>query len=650
MLRAQGTPICDASFTYDVTGSSTTVQFYPTVIDSFSVYTYNWQFGDGTGSNEMSPTHQYNSNGPFVVCLFLLSDSCQASTCQTIILGNPPPSLCDASFTYNLTGSLAVQFNANGTGTAGNDSLVYVWDFGDGSGSNEMNPIHTYPSTGSFTACLTVLGDSCQDTTCQTIILGNTPPPPICDASFTYNLTGSLAVQFNANGTGTAGNDSLVYVWDFGDGSGSNEMNPIHTYPSTGSFTACLTVLGDSCQDTTCQTIILGNTPPPPICDASFTYNLTGSLAVQFIANGGGTGGNLPGDSLMYIWDFGDGTGSNEMNPIHLYGSTGPFTACLTVLGDSCQATSCEVISFGTNPPLCDSILTNIAGTVFLDNTLADHAQVFLYAATATGNFYLVDSTMVSPNTQGSYSFNDVSCGPFIVWSHLTSQSSEFGNYFPTYHLSTTNWQSATQIMNALSADIYMVPNDSIGGNGSVNGQLTGLNNFNNSAAIVVVLNSNGQPVTFGYLNLDGSFSIQNLPIGIYSLYVELPGMVSETFNFSISSATLDITGVEIEVTSNGFVFTGIEEVVIHGIDRIGTIYPIPATNHLSIDIVSQVEMPASASIYNLNGRLITQFNQTLQVGNNTVSIDLPDLSNGMYLLRLTFDGGQQYTKPILVQ
>ncbi len=44
--------------------------------------------------------------------------------------------------------------------------------------------------------------------------------------------------------TATATNAD-TYAWDFGDGESSTEMNPVYTYPQSGSFTAACTATGD---------------------------------------------------------------------------------------------------------------------------------------------------------------------------------------------------------------------------------------------------------------------------------------------------------------------------------------------------------------------------------------------------------------------
>lgn len=44
---------------------------------------------------------------------------------------------------------------------------------------------------------------------------------------------------------------------------------------------------------------------------------------------------NLSSDAVSFEWDFGDGYGSNDVNPFHIYNSNGTFTVTLTAIGEN---------------------------------------------------------------------------------------------------------------------------------------------------------------------------------------------------------------------------------------------------------------------------------------------------------------------------
>jgi hypothetical protein len=55
----------------------------------------------------------------------------------------------------------------------------------------------------------------------------------------------------------------VAYSWDFGDGNGSSQANPSHTYQNAGDFVAQLTVTDDLSDTATANTATISVSPPP---------------------------------------------------------------------------------------------------------------------------------------------------------------------------------------------------------------------------------------------------------------------------------------------------------------------------------------------------------------------------------------------------
>jgi len=51
--------------------------------------------------------------------------------------------------------------------------------------------------------------------------------------------------------------EPAIWLWDFGDGTGSSEQSPLHQYDSTGIYEVCLTVSNQYGSDTYCRTLYL---------------------------------------------------------------------------------------------------------------------------------------------------------------------------------------------------------------------------------------------------------------------------------------------------------------------------------------------------------------------------------------------------------
>jgi len=72
-----------------------------------------------------------------------------------------------------------------------------------------------------------------------------------------------LTVNFSSAGTSHPQGSPLTFAWDFGDGAGSTELNPTHTYTEEGNYTAILTVTDALGRTGTANvTISVGNTEP----------------------------------------------------------------------------------------------------------------------------------------------------------------------------------------------------------------------------------------------------------------------------------------------------------------------------------------------------------------------------------------------------
>jgi prepilin-type N-terminal cleavage/methylation domain-containing protein len=106
---------------------------------------------------------------------------------------------------------------------------------------------------------------------------------------------------------------------------------------------------------------------PLPIAVATITSGGAGvfPLTTQFSSAGSG----VPGGTISYHWDFGDGKGtaslSTEPNPSHLYEGPGPFTATLTVT-DQYEQTSQKSVKVNVTSDL-NSYIPPTATFVFPD-------------------------------------------------------------------------------------------------------------------------------------------------------------------------------------------------------------------------------------------------------------------------------------------
>ncbi|GGE96521.1 PA14 domain-containing protein [Hymenobacter cavernae] len=91
----------------------------------------------------------------------------------------------------------------------------------------------------------------------------NTAPVAIATADKTYG-NGPLTVQFTGNSSRDPDGETLMYLWNFGDGTTSSLANPAHTFPggSPTNYTVTLMVKDNASSAQTSLVISANNTPP----------------------------------------------------------------------------------------------------------------------------------------------------------------------------------------------------------------------------------------------------------------------------------------------------------------------------------------------------------------------------------------------------
>jgi PKD repeat protein len=323
----------DAHYAYSTV--PTKVMFIDNSLGSTPL-TYKWDFGDGATSTEQNPIHMYIQRGTYTVKLTVtnLYGSSTEIKNNFISIGMGPK----ADFTANpTTGSapLAVKFTDLTQGTP----TQWLWDFGDGQGSTEQNPVHTYWTGGVYNVILTTSNEYGSSDATKTKYI---------------NTVGDLTAKFDATpGTGKAPLDvqftdrsvgrPTTWKWDFGDGQTSTLQNPKHTFTSPASFDVRLTVTRGDISDSTTNIVNIGGVPNADFVGAPTSLNTND--AVKFTDKSA----NLP---TAWSWDFGDTATSTLQNPSHSYQLKGIYTVSLMARNDNGKDTEVKkaYINVGIGP------------------------------------------------------------------------------------------------------------------------------------------------------------------------------------------------------------------------------------------------------------------------------------------------------------
>jgi len=267
----------------------------------FTGFSYLWNNG---------PVTSFQTVSPITTTIYILSISdsvCSLATVNDTFIVNVIQTPI-AAFTLNQNCNI-VSFTNTSTGGAS-----YLWHFGDGNTSTQINPIHTYSASGTYVISLIVNSGVCSDTITDTITI-----PPIAVAAFSPIVNNcSLTVHFTNTSSG-----SSIFEWNFGDGNTDTVANPTHAYSNSGTYIVTLITGTGACADTTTDSITVHQ--PAQTSFTADTLSGCSPFTVVFTS--------ISSNTISYLWHFGDGGTSTFANPIHTYLTSGTYSDTLIAYG-----------------------------------------------------------------------------------------------------------------------------------------------------------------------------------------------------------------------------------------------------------------------------------------------------------------------------
>jgi gliding motility-associated-like protein len=286
-------------------------------INSGSITSNNWNYGDGNTASTQNGLNNYINNGTYNVQLIVTSNMGCKDTAIVPVTISPLPT---ASFNANAV-------CLNGLTTFSNTSAVTsgfitntTWQFGDGNQSSLNQPTHQYANAGTYNVTLNITTNSnCSNTISQQITVN-----PLPNVVFTaYNVCEGNPTNY-VNNTSISGGSISNYIWDYtSDGTPDNtNQTASNLFNTPGTYTTQLTAMSNlNCSAT--QTLAVTVYPNPvaqfnstPVCQGTQIAFTNQSTIIS-------------GQIVSHQWSFGDNTSSLSLSPSHLYGGFGNFNVTL---------------------------------------------------------------------------------------------------------------------------------------------------------------------------------------------------------------------------------------------------------------------------------------------------------------------------------
>lgn len=320
------------------------------------------------------------------------------ATAGLVLCNNIVNTGTNCSYTVNAL-PVAGQPNMVAFNTTANNGTTYAWDFGDGNTSSSPAPFHTYAQPGTYYYCLSV--DSCPPV-CGIIVVPNISG---CDPTFIPQVNGSVVNIFPWLLTG-----QFEVVVDWGDAvvdTFTPQNIPVlpnnisHTYANPGNYQICLTHSNASigCSNTYCDSVTVA-TGSPFQCNAAFVIDSVNSQPGVVIAwNTSSVAGATANTVYDFVWDFGDGTTSNNPYPTHQYQNPGSYAICLTLtasdssLGNGAVCTS----------TFCDSLAVDQNGNIIYKGQVVGWSFQVLNPATVGIDEDLLEEIKIYPNPANDF-------------------------------------------------------------------------------------------------------------------------------------------------------------------------------------------------------------------------------------------------------
>lgn len=292
-------------------------------------------FNDDTGELTYKPNHNWHGTDylGFMACDG--KDCSKTITLKLLVDDNQAPKAYSKDVTVKFNKPKDIQLEAE---DPEHDPLTFgiktppshgrISNFDSDLGSLTYTPNNGYFGSDKFEF---EVSDSSKSDTAWIYITVTEPQPPVADAGGGYCASAGEKVTLDGSGSYDPDGDIENYLWDLDEDGQFDDATGVrvtYVWNSSGTYTVSLKVMDSYGLSDTDTAEVIVDTKSPPKADFTFSPSeVYVDTDVQFTDRSSDGDGQI----VSWHWDFGDGSTSDERNPVHKFGQEGVYEVQLTV-------------------------------------------------------------------------------------------------------------------------------------------------------------------------------------------------------------------------------------------------------------------------------------------------------------------------------
>ncbi len=308
-----------------------------------------WDFGDGETAEGAKTAHTFQKKGIFPVNVKVYSQSGVVANVQTIVRMVDELKLDDLTFegtpemksNNRIEGEVPLALNL--TPKTSTQFVDFMWEAPEATetGSTQTSLQAIYRREGNFT--VTLIAQDLEEHVLRYPITVVVKPASesLVIAMDPETGVAPLAVKFDASESFIPGETITGFVWSYGDSSKEEfgGARAEHTFEKEGTYTISLTAKTTSGKNYSTTKALVVREPLLRACITPSRIRGTAPMGVDF------TSDCTVGTPSSYLWDFGDGTQSDQKNLIHVFETPGTYAVKLTVVEGEASHTATVTIT-----------------------------------------------------------------------------------------------------------------------------------------------------------------------------------------------------------------------------------------------------------------------------------------------------------------